>query len=387
LPATPGLLSSTPPTSIPDTRALAPRLPGLTGLRIFAALAVYASHVGPPHGAPPAVTAFFTSGYMGVTLFFVLSGFVLAINYFEALAHPNWRGVYDYFVARFARVYPLYILIVGYFIVRQHALGQSNEAWWEQVLAVQAWDPDLTHSYNFDPPSWSIGVEFLLYACFPLLVPVLHRVRRPRMTLVVAAGVAGAMLALAAWFTLSGRADLSKLDPGSAHRWLYRMPLTRLGDFTLGILAARLYVQTRASSGLERTGGLLAMGGALAIVLLMGWPALVYSAWSWDVAYALPSVILIFGLAIAPMSWPARGLSLPFVVLLGEASYAFYLVHFPAVDYFGGGRWSVATSATTLIYEAFTLGVIVCLAVGLHTIVERPARTYIRRVLTRTRGR
>ena len=57
-----------------------PRLPALTGLRILAALAVYASHLGPPHGSPKLLSTFMESGYMGVTLFFTLSGFVLAIN-------------------------------------------------------------------------------------------------------------------------------------------------------------------------------------------------------------------------------------------------------------------------------------------------------------------
>jgi peptidoglycan/LPS O-acetylase OafA/YrhL len=296
--------------------------------------------------------------------------------------------VFNYAVARFARVYPLYVLVVGYFIVRQHALGQSNAAWWEQVVAVQAWDPDLTHSYRFDPPSWSIGVEFFLYACFPLLVLALRRLRRPRTTLIVAAGVAGAMVALAAWFTASGRADLSKLDPGSAHRWLFRMPLTRIGDFMLGIIAARLYIETRdRPAALTRVGAMLATGAALAIVAVMAWPAVLFTAWSWDVAYAVPAVVLIFGLAVAPTSWLARGLALPFVVLLGEASYALYLVHFPAIEFLGGGRWAVATSPTTVTYEAFTLAAVVCLAVGLHVVVERPARVYLRRLLVRTPGR
>ena len=96
----------------------------------------------------------------------------------------------------------------------------------------------------------------------------------------------------------------------------------------------------------------------------------------------LPAAVLIFGPAAAPLSLPARMLSIPIVVLqLGEASYAFYLVHMPALSYFGAGRWVVATSPTTVLYEALTLGAILCLAVGLHVMVERPARLYIRRLV------
>jgi len=371
------------PTSAPPKA----RLQALTGLRILAALAVYASHLGPPHGSPKLLSTLMESGYMGVTLFFTLSGFVLAINYFEDFRHPAVRGMWQYIVARFARIYPLYILIVIYMIDRQHAFGESIGVWWEHILAIQAWDPNIHHAYSFDPPSWSVSVEFFLYACFPLLVLALARLRTLRATLTAAGFVTLAMAALTTWFVVTGRGNLGWADPESAHRWLYVTPLTRLGDFTLGILAARLYAQTRGHVRLAQVGSVLTAVAGLVIVVLMAWPANLYSAWSWDLAYALPAAVLIFGLAAAPLSLPARVLSIPIVVLLGEASYAFYLVHMPALGFFGAGRWAVATSPTTILYEALTLGAILCLAVGLHVMVERPARLYIRRLFGSYSGR
>lgn len=121
-----------------STTTKAPRLPALTGLRIFAALAVYGSHIGSPAGVPNAIGTFFSSGYCGVTIFFVLSGFVLAINYFDGFRRPTARGTYNYFVARFARVYPLYVLVIFFFVVRQHTLGESVDSWWRSALAIQA---------------------------------------------------------------------------------------------------------------------------------------------------------------------------------------------------------------------------------------------------------
>jgi peptidoglycan/LPS O-acetylase OafA/YrhL len=354
----------------------------LTGIRILAALAVYASHVGPPAGAPKLVATFFASGYVGVTIFFVLSGFVLAINYFEGFRYPRPRGVYNYFVARFARVYPLYILMLFYFVVRQHAFGESVDGWWRSAFAIQAWDPNLAHAYSFDGPSWSISVEFFLYACFPFLVPLLARVHRPRSLVLTAAAVAATMAMLTAFFVLAGWGGLPWTDPSSAHRWLYRMPLTRLGDFTLGILAARLYVKTRGNTGVARAGAPLAVAAMLVVIALMAWPAFLFTAWSWDVGYAIPAAIFIFGLAVAPASAPARVLSIPFVVLLGEASYAFYLVHDPALALLGGGQWATTLSATNIAFEALTLGAILSLSVGLHTTFEGPARTYLRRILS-----
>jgi peptidoglycan/LPS O-acetylase OafA/YrhL len=324
---------------------------------------------------------------MGVTLFFTLSGFVLAANYFEAFRHISGRKLWQYAVARFARIYPLYILLVVYFIDRQHAFGESIAGWWEHVLAIQAWSPSVYQAYSFDAPSWSVSVEVFLYACFPFLVFALARLRTLRATLTTAGIVTLAMTALTTWFVVTGRGNVSLASPESAHRWLYIMPLPRLGDFTLGILAARLYAQVRGHVRLAQIGVVLASVAGLVILGLMAWPSNLLSVWSWDLAYAPPAAVLIFGLAAAPLSLPARMLSIPIVVLLGEASYAFYLVHMPALEYFGAGRWAVATSPTTVLYEALSLGAIVCLAVGLHVMVERPARLYIRRLFGSYSGR
>jgi peptidoglycan/LPS O-acetylase OafA/YrhL len=357
-----------------EGRPRAPRLPALTGIRIFAALAVYGSHVGVPAGSPDMLGSFLTSGYCGVTIFFVLSGFVLAINYFDGFRHPTVRGTYSYFVARFARVYPLYILVLFFLIVRQHTLGLGSvDGWWRSALALQAWDPNLDHAYAFDPPAWSISVEFFLYACFAVLL--------------AAAGVTALMAGLAAWFVFSGRGDLIWTDPGSAHRWLYRTPLTRLGDFALGILAARLYIQTRSKQSIGRLGLPLVLGGGAMLIGFMCWEDLVFTPWSWDLAYGVPAAIFIFGLAVAPLSWPSRFFALPFIVLLGEASYAFYLVHQPAIGFLGAGTWTAGMSFSKLLYEALALGAIIALAVGLHITIERPARTYIRRALAWRKAR
>lgn len=368
--------------AIPATGPTGLQLPALTGLRIFAALLVYASHVGPPAGAPEVVRTFLASGYMGVTIFFVLSGFVLALNYLDRLRRPNGRGIYGYIVARIARVYPLYLLILLYIMVRQQAAGGALDDWWKHALAIQAWDPSTAVAFGFNGPGWSIGVEFFLYACFPLLAPLVVRLRTPRATLVAVAGVVAAMLAATLWFAATSRGALPLSDPGSSHRWLYRTPLLRLGDFALGMLAAQLFLQLRHHPRAIRAGAPLTLAAVLVIVALMAWPANLNSVWSWDIGYALPAVVLMFGLAVAPLGRIAKLLSLPFVVMLGEASYAFYLAHQQALGFLAGGRWSADFSLTTVAYEALTLGAILCLAVGLHIVVERPARTHLRRWLT-----
>ncbi|MBS1675748.1 MAG: acyltransferase [Actinobacteria bacterium] len=362
------------------------RLPALTGLRIFAAVFVYFNHLSAPAGAPGFIGSFLESGYCGVTIFFVLSGFVLAFNYFDDLARPKACSVYEFLVARFARVYPVYLLVLAFIVLNLQANGASIDGWWRNALAIQAWDPNVTNAFSFDAPAWSVSVEFFLYACFPLLVPVIARLRTPPQILVAAVFVAALVAGLAAWFVATGRGDLSVFEADSAHRWLYRTPLTRLGDFTLGILAARLFVTAGRRPLAVRVCRWLTPLAALAIVALMAWRQLFITAWSWDIAYAIPATCLIFGLAVAPRTPLPRLLALPAIVLLGEASYAFYLIHEPMIAYLGGGKWIEDGSLSRIIFEGMVLGATLAFAVGLHITVEMPARKRLRTWLSLRSG-
>ena len=361
------------------SRARAPRIDALTGLRIFPALAVLLSHLRAPPWAGPHLSAFFDSGYAGVTVFFVLSGFVLTHNYFDRfVGQLSLRLVVSYFAARLVRVYPLYLLVLLWVTFPALSSGSLNdELWLKHALGLQAWLGTLQDVYAFNAPGWSISVEFFLYASFPLLVslllPVLRTPRRIGVALVL---VLGLISGLTLYFYVAGYANLPWTDARSAHRWLYRNPACRLGDFLLGMLAARL-----VACKLAIPPRWIFRGAALAsavIVALMCWPAHVWSAASWDISYALPGAALIFFLASAPPSPGLRWLASKPLVLLGEASYALYLCHATALDrlgvgLLGGTAWLAGSGLTVLLILAF--------AIGLHVGFERPARELLRAVL------
>jgi peptidoglycan/LPS O-acetylase OafA/YrhL len=359
---------------------------------LFAALAVYFSHVAVPAGAPDWLRALQESGYAGVTFFFVLSGFVLTLNYFDRL-HTR-QDVWSYAAARLARVYPLYLVALAWPSVHRWAAGTLPE--WhlaQKVLGVQAWSPDVHVAFGFAGPAWSISVELFLYATLPLLVPLVRLLDR-RITAVLG-GIVAVLVLLAAitlLFELTGRGALPVTDPQSAHRWLYRMPLLRLGDFVLGILAARLFLRIGDAPWARSLGGWLIIGALVWTVLAAGQPALVHSAWSWDALYATPSVALILGLALAPAHPVSRLLALRLVVFLGEVSFAFYLSHKTVIELVGAGQWAnTGLTVPSVVLEAVKLAFATALAVGLHLGVERPSRSVVRRLLdppprVRTRG-
>jgi peptidoglycan/LPS O-acetylase OafA/YrhL len=181
------------------------------------------------------------------------------------------------------------------------------------------------------------------------------------------------MTALTSYFYLQGYADLPWEDPNSSHRWLYRNPLCRLGDFLLGMLAARLLVYRDAiPQRLVRWGGVLS---AATILGLLCWPAHVYTAASWDISYALPATALIFCLAAAPSSAGSRWLSTKPLLLLGEASYALYLCHVNMLNRMSLGKLPPEAWPLT---QALTILLVVVIAIGLHVAIERPARELLR---------
>ena len=153
----------------------ATRIDALTGVRIIAAGSVFLSHAEAPKYIPAPVQTLVTAGYNGVTLFFVLSGFVLAWSYADRLIPLRPRAVWSFFVARFARIYPLYLFALLFAATPQLVTHTLEPGWWRHVLAIQAWSPAKDTALN--GPAWSIGVEFFLYACFPMVVIAVARIR------------------------------------------------------------------------------------------------------------------------------------------------------------------------------------------------------------------
>lgn len=366
-----------------QTFAGRPRIEALTGVRWFAALFVFLSHF--PLTGP--LRQFCLSGYMGVTVFFVLSGFILTVTYHESL-RPTTASVWNFAVARFARVYPVYALVLCYLILVQKANRGDLHGWWLHALALQPWSSSRTMIGSFNGPGWSIGVEFFFYALFPFFIfGIVPSLKSVRTSVAFAAGVALWMLVISLVLhhrELDTSTAIGSNFPESAYRVIYFLPILRLGDFLLGLAVAHVFLFARRRR-LEGSAGTLAVAAAIAVVAviaaMMLSSSLYFSAGSFDVYYAVPTAVLLYLLAAGPNVGVGWVLSLPLIVALGEASYAFYLVHVPAasamgMDYANGG------TATAVAVYVLRIGVVALLAWGIHVSIERPVRTWLRRSLS-----
>jgi len=356
----------------------------LTGLRGIAALSVVIYHFHPTVGDGLTPT-FFRHGYLAVDLFFVLSGFVMALNYGSMFRDGFSASAYRTFLTkRMARVYPLYLFVTTCLAAivllggTTHIFSGSFPAvFTANVLMIQTWGiaPSIAHS------AWSISTEWAAYLLFPLLASILLYGRK----LYAALGIIGCLtgiitvslmdspLVLGSQTLRNGPLDLSTFDSIG--------PMVRcIAGFSLGLLAYRLRSITQAQDILGSPPIALAAGIAVLtatciprtdILLVMLFPPLIIS------------LSLQRGLV-------AQILSTQAIYTLGVWSYAIYLIHGPfsilqRVLAEGLARHSIHGAG--MISTSVTLAIVVTLSAIAYKAIEKPSRSLVQTLLRpRARG-
>ncbi|MBC9956109.1 acyltransferase [Yimella sp. cx-51] len=372
---------ATEPTPGPHRKRA--ELKALTGLRAVAALLVVLSHTHLPRNAPDAFDRLVGWGHMGVPLFFLLSGVVLGYNYPD-LSPRNGRRTVLFYLARIARVMPLYWVMIVLWVLFYYAEGQQQRPWvlLQHLFAVQTWGDDVaTAQFHYNGPGWSIGVELFFYALFPFIAPLIARAAwrwRTRGLVLIAGACAAFSLVLWAIFTLKGWTDLPATDGRSAHRWLYRNPLPNLAVFVGGVTLAHLLgesmrLPTRLHSVIQTGVVVYTLGLGMFHSTTSG----AVKAGSFGAFFVLPFMLGIFSLA-SGRGWLARFLSTRLLVVLGASSYALYLTHRWFLWHLTSAK-QIQTTPGLRGWAALliTLVILVAVAEGAHRLVENPARAGI----------
>ena len=362
----------------------------MTGVRAAAALAVVLHHIGLPTSAPQPARNLVASGYIGVPLFFMLSGLVLAWNY-STLTVLSGGRLWRFYVARIARVMPLYWAVLLFLVVQRAARGVPQDSLWRHVLAIQTWSGDYAIGQgSYNPPGWSICVEVFLYAVFPFLIPVIALVSKRFGSLGLVGVVALAFavqVALVAIFTHEGWASLPATDPASAHRWLYRNPLPRLTDFVIGMSLAFLLLRgfklrARSAGWLQAACVTYVLVFASLGATLADWQHPAFYGAMWTVPFAL----LLLSLAASPDAWLSRFFSTRALVTLGTASYAVYLTHRPLLPYLGRDGADMLSNPpdwAPYLSIVVVVGLVLLIGEGAHRLIEVPARRAVMRLVKR----
>jgi peptidoglycan/LPS O-acetylase OafA/YrhL len=363
----------------------APRLDAITGLRWWAAFGVFGFHMMSFAPLPSFVPRVLVFGDYGVAFFFVLSGFVLTWSMRSDLPRRTfyWR--------RFARIYPLHFVALLLAIPVFYRLTPDPADFWVRpldvgvlllsVLLIQGWWRDPTILFSGNPAAWTLTVEAFFYALHPVL-------GRPLATLGRAGALWGAVAT--AGFAVVQRIVIH-VDPGG---WfaLLPWPILRVNEFILGMMLAWAFRQgwRPRLHPLAPTAGIIAYFGAL--LLLERTSVGETSAYAFAANQTPAVMTVLFGLLIVStsgreLSGGARLMRWRPLVILGEWSFAFYLIHgtivYTAVTIFGRQpvRW--------LNLGWFAVVLLLAIAAGgaLHVWIERPVESRLRAWEQRRRTR
>jgi peptidoglycan/LPS O-acetylase OafA/YrhL len=354
--------------------------PALTALRGIAALCVVLFHysVGSfPNLHLTDTTYFVGKSYLFVDLFFALSGFILMHVYGQSFADGPSRATLGPFLrARLARLYPLHLVLLGGFVLLElvklavdrtglDAFGGSHTLATlpGSLLLLNA--AGLYDTITWNGPSWSISAEWIVGLAFPLLVPVVARLRPTGLLLLYVATLAG--------FALLSAGPQHDLDLTSD----WGVPRCFLG-FTGGMVLYRVW-QDGAPRWMATDAAALATAAGIILAMHLNMRGVF--------------IVPLFGLLILCLAQNTarvgRALGTRPMIFLGEISYAVYLAQILLLDSVHLG-WRLATGhqiedagfsvIQSLGVIALMVAALLPLSILLHRRVEVPARGWLRRI-------
>ena len=339
------------------------RYPALTGVRALGATVVFLDHF------PPWVAAHITINVMA--FFFALSGFLIVRIYYEQ-AEFTRRWLSKYFVNRFARIYPVYFLLLSIAVCLQHDFRP-----WTLIT-----NYTLTHALFHGTeliiqPSWSLTVE----ECFYFLAPLFMILARRHNFWVP--------FALACFFLMAALV-ISNLGIAFLGTSAFVLTTTFFGhfiEFFAGFYLALALMRLEKQGSTYAPGNKYTMTGLAGVLLLVLAMAIVYR----HVPISFRAIIVInnflIPVPIAVLYWGlirentflSRILSSNVSGLLGRSSYSFYLLHTLVINYVAVPLL-LSRGGFRPLYVLLTLVATWCASILVFVGYEEPVNILIRRV-------
>lgn len=386
-------MTTTPPIpqapahGTPATYIRKPALPALTGIRAIFAILILLFHYTPPHIDP--IQPIVNNSYILVGCFFLISGFVLSYNYDDRATTMSKR---NFWLARFSRLYPTYLfaLFISLPMLAVEWQARSHGEFWLGALLtpilLQGWTPMLATFWN--TVAWTLSAEVMLYLGFPYVIRAWARSgprwNEPVRLIAIILVLWGVGIMPHTWYYLTNPDHLAApADRYTGAFWIRVLkfsPPAYLCTFLAGLTLGKLHLRL----GLSSRQRLLAAAVALTVL----------GIFFYTVAPHLPYVIIhgalllpVFCLLILGLSGP-NAISTLFgikpLVLLGEATYALYLLHFNAFLLIHDFYHLPERLHLTAIDPWISYIAIILFAWLTYKFVENPGRKLILRTLGRS---
>lgn len=339
-----------------------PNFPALTSVRGLAAwwVVLYHFRAELSQSQEHTLQVVASYGYLAVDLFFIMSGFVIALNYEGSMRDLTWPKVARFLGFRLARIYPLHLVILVAFLANPVAILLLSSSgipgdrydpvyYLLSLMLIQNWG--LTSLLAWNVPAWSISTEWAGYLLFPFLAWLSSRcINRSAYAVAVAACV---LVLLAVFGHVTGG-----LGENIARAGLFRCLL----EFTMGIALYRFWLLQKHSYPGGNT--MLIVAFAVLIGGVVGrWP---------DYIFGPVGLLLLIVSLIDDRSLGARLLNNNILIYVGEISYSTYLVHYLVKDWvkFILLRDGIPGGVVLAAYIGLTAAASVCL----YYWVELPGR-------------
>lgn len=355
----------------------------LTSLRFFFAIMVFWSHIqffDPVRY--PGFTEFYKKvlyeGYIGVSFFFILSGFILSYNYDDKIISRK-TSFKEFWVARIARIYPLHIvgILVAMPLIIIDPVNSSDKLFAAPALSVSIFLSNLTLLHSFIPegvyffsyngPSWSISDELFFYIVFPFIVYffVVNKI------LIKFAWLLYLAIPILMYYSVDSLAE--------NHKFFYINPFFRVIDFILGInlnqvfkleVFRKIYNRKLTATMLE----VISIGVFLGFLYIHDDVPHVYR---YSCFYWLPMTLIIFSFAFQN-GYISSFISAPVFVLLGEISFSFYIFHQSFIRYVVSQNNLMAVATNHYLLVSALLVISLAASYFAHKYIELPCNAYIK---------
>ena len=306
-------------------------LDGIRGLAIVMVLAVHSFHYSGPSPAGRVMDSVARAGWIGVTLFFVLSGFLITGILLDTRGRQHFLR--DFYARRALRIFPLYFAFLAayLFLVPQlpyasDRLAQPPTAfyYWTYLANMQEWLSGIAATASPLGPLWSLAVEEQIYLVWPFLILLVAGRRLPTVWITLA----GASVAWRVWTRVTAQSIESS----------YAWSPANLEAFAAGALVAWLLRHQRQSLAVWAPRVAIAAGVCVAML----WTRLGhFNFWSAPVevlTLGISAVVALFASTIgvsvtgATSSVLNRAFSSSWLCACGKYSYAIYLFHSPVME-------------------------------------------------------
>ncbi|ABC23558.1 acyltransferase family protein [Rhodospirillum rubrum] len=359
-------------------------LKSLTGIRLFAALAIVLHHVPGHFGISHELTEGWSLG-QGVSVFFVLSGFILTYRY---PALTDRAAIVRFWVARVARIWPAHAFILFVLLlVNYDSMPDIESTSLKNILAnvflVQSWFPYAGYFFGYNSVSWSISTEMGFYLLFPFLIFCFQKTWLLKVFISFSVGFVFVLLAYYMSIPSFQYPDNKIVMEGL----IYVNPLARLFEFVAGMCSAFLWIKFHNRIVMNRVlWTVLEVFSVLFLIFNVSFLSKIFSVFSFDFGFpglywkvmslfpALAAAVFIFVMAKSE-GFLSSVLSTRFFVYMGEVSFSIYLLHLVIIKMFDD------LPALGYLNDFFALilaliSVFVCSMLMFH-FVEKPGKTMI----------